>query len=165
MCKGLVIGLLLAAVQARAADTLCSPDEEVVFSCRIKNSKKSVSVCSSNELTNTVGYLQYRFGTPEHVELTYPNQRTNTQEKFYYHGEPLTGIYELTFQINQYFYTVGHYISAKLSEVPEGTNEGDVVVRNKDTNNSVGLECANAPQGYMGGLGGVVRDIDELKSY
>lgn len=54
-----------------AAQSLCRTDEEVFFSCRIERSEKTASVCGvavDGQLTR----LQYRFGTPRHLELTYP---------------------------------------------------------------------------------------------
>ena len=156
---------VLAAGPAYAAAALCSPDEEIVFSCQIKSSKKLVSVCKSKEFTNDVGYLQYRFGIPKRLELVYPKERTKTQEKFYMHAERLVGIHELTFQIGHHFYTVGHYTSAELSEVPEGTNKGMVIVATKGKKKNVGLECMGSPLGYLGKVVGAVRDIDELTDY
>jgi hypothetical protein len=50
-----------AAVQTTS---LCTKGEKVVFSCALKSSTKTVSLCSSQKLTKSEGYLQYRFGVP-----------------------------------------------------------------------------------------------------
>src|SRR3954447_9094787 len=56
---------------ATYADSLCTSGETTFFSCQIKDSKKTVSLCgnvvvadSSNEQFNDDAWLQYRFGTP-----------------------------------------------------------------------------------------------------
>ncbi len=66
------------------AGTLCEKDEKIVFSCPIRRPAKIVSLCSSKELTKERGYLQYRFGLPEKIELEFPKQREQTQTAFKY---------------------------------------------------------------------------------
>lgn len=66
------------------AGTLCSLSERVIFSCPVKRPAKIVSLCASRNLSNDTGYLQYRFGLPEKIELEYPKDRTGTQSKFQY---------------------------------------------------------------------------------
>ncbi|MFO1350086.1 MAG: hypothetical protein U1F68_05155 [Gammaproteobacteria bacterium] len=47
-------------------------DEQVIFTC-MTSKTKAVSLCASNSLTATDGYLQYRFGVlGEDPELVYP---------------------------------------------------------------------------------------------
>lgn len=90
--------------------TLCAKGEKVVFSCSIKTSGKIVSLCSSQKLTKTAGYIQYRFGTTGKVELEYPNQRVETQKAFEYshyfrYQVDRTGI---SFSTNGYTYKLFH---------------------------------------------------------
>src|SRR5215471_3292929 len=63
---------------------LCSGDEKAYFSCRIKSSTKTASLCGSKNLTPTQGYLQYRFGVPEKVEMEFPKEKQNSQKSFRY---------------------------------------------------------------------------------
>ena len=51
------------------AGTLCASDERIIFSCPIRRPAKIVSLCASKNLTSERGYLQYRFGVPEKIEL------------------------------------------------------------------------------------------------
>jgi hypothetical protein len=68
-----VLPLLLAAASCvAAADTLCTPSEQVVFSCRIGKAGKLVSLCASPGLSRDQGALAYRFGRPGRVELQFP---------------------------------------------------------------------------------------------
>jgi hypothetical protein len=62
----------------------CSASEEVVFSCRIKGSAKILSLCGSKQLSKDMGYLQYRFGPPNAVELAFPKEKKNSLSQFLY---------------------------------------------------------------------------------
>lgn len=64
-------GTLLAPKFLHAEElTMCQPHEEVYFSCPVKN--KTVSVCASGNISPNNGYVQYRIGRPDKVELEYP---------------------------------------------------------------------------------------------
>jgi hypothetical protein len=86
------LGLCLSAVNTTPAvnvpqlqaGSLCEKEEKIVFSCTTGKSAKIVSLCSSKELTKDKGYLQYRFGLPDKIELEFPQQRENTQTAFKY---------------------------------------------------------------------------------
>ncbi len=56
----------------RTKSILCNASEKIVFSCRLEN-KKAVSLCSSLNLSNNVGYMVYRYGSSiRNIELSYP---------------------------------------------------------------------------------------------
>jgi hypothetical protein len=103
-----VIGGLLFGLHAAGATTLCTSEEEVIFSCTTKK-EKTVSLCSSAPLTATAGYLQYRFGAVDQdPELTYPTTREHPSRHF----EAGTLMYSggggayLKFKSGEYAYTV-----------------------------------------------------------
>jgi hypothetical protein len=50
--------------------TLCSAHEEIYFSCRVGG--KIASVCASGNISPNNGYVQYRFGRLNNIELEYP---------------------------------------------------------------------------------------------
>ena len=79
-----VPGTSLSNMAQLQPGTLCEQTEKIVFSCPIVNSRKTVSLCSSNELTKEKGYLQYRYGVPGKVELEFPTKREQTQTAFKY---------------------------------------------------------------------------------
>jgi hypothetical protein len=62
------------SASADAAHPLCLTNEDNIFSCTA--GKKVISVCASKDLTADHGYLQYRFGLPNKVELTVPADRS-----------------------------------------------------------------------------------------
>jgi hypothetical protein len=63
----------LFSPMAIASESLCKSDETIIFSCPVKNAKtKTVSVCALKSLTNG-GYIQYRFGRKDKIELSIPS--------------------------------------------------------------------------------------------
>jgi len=60
--------------------TLCQPHEEIYFSC--PTGKKIISLCASGNISPDNGYVQYRFGTPDHVELQFPNKPYPPKSRF-----------------------------------------------------------------------------------
>ena len=53
--------------------TLCHPREDVYFSCPTENNK-IISLCAFENSSPNHGYVQYRFGTPDHIEFEFPNK-------------------------------------------------------------------------------------------
>ena len=62
------------SASAQVAPTLCLKGEDNIFSCSA--GKKIISVCASKNLAADRGYLQYRFGLPDKIELTVPADRS-----------------------------------------------------------------------------------------
>lgn len=60
----------LPALAQPAQQNLCTPEEKVVLAC--STGKKLLSVCASATLSRHAGYLQYRFGLPDAVEMRLP---------------------------------------------------------------------------------------------
>jgi hypothetical protein len=90
------------------AGSLCYKDETIVFSAAVKGNDKLVSICSSRKLDESEGYLQYRFGRPEKIELCFPESRKDTQSQFQYsrYTRPLVTYLTLKFEINRYRYSI-----------------------------------------------------------
>ena len=90
------------------AGTLCAKGERVIFSCPVKRPAKIVSLCASKDLTSETGYLQYRFGLPDKIELEYPKDRTGTQAKFQYshYFRAQVDLTEISFTNNGYQYQI-----------------------------------------------------------
>jgi hypothetical protein len=69
---------IVIAAHVQAGDlqkSLCQTKEKVIFSCG--TGKKLISVCSSENLSPTAGYVQYRFGTKEKLELSFPEPQAH----------------------------------------------------------------------------------------
>ena len=89
-------------------NTLCGKSERIIFSCPIKRPAKIVSVCASKDLTSDRGYIQYRFGLPDKVELEFPKDRQGSQQMFQYshYFRAQFDMTEISFTINGYEYQV-----------------------------------------------------------
>jgi len=84
MKKLLPVLALLAchAVLAAAPEkSLCGAGETPLFQCTIKG--KQVSLCSSGASKDDAGKLQYRFGTAQKIELSYPDTPQPASGKFF----------------------------------------------------------------------------------
>jgi len=72
---------------------LCLPEEKVVFACAIE--ERLVSVCASPDLSRKSGYLQFRSGHPERIEIAWPEarypRRHVTRGNLFYAGQ--IGVY------------------------------------------------------------------------
>jgi hypothetical protein len=82
-------GLLVFTAWASAAESLCAADERVYFSCQAGKGPKRIALCGQVKGLagrGVHGFLQYRFGTREHLEMVYPSSRDDSLEKFKYGG-------------------------------------------------------------------------------
>ena len=80
-----ILGTLLIVVplfSMAAPGTLCSADEEVIFSCKTK--RKMYEICASKDLSATSGYMQYRAGSNGKVEFVYPSHPEAPAGKFHF---------------------------------------------------------------------------------
>jgi hypothetical protein len=76
-----ISGIALRSVNAYAEElTLCKAHEEVYFSCAVD--KEIVSLCASGNISPDNGYVQYRFGTEDHIELEFPKMPYPPRNRF-----------------------------------------------------------------------------------
>ena len=128
----LVAGALTSSTTASQpaalqAGTLCAKSERVIFSCPIKRPLKIVSLCGSKDLSSDRGYLQYRFGLPDKIELEFPKDRTGTQQKFQYshYFRAQVDMTEISFSIDGYQYQITDDYNGE--EKPAQTIQGVMV--------------------------------------
>lgn len=62
-------------------DNLCKADEELLFGFPITGSKKRLAVCIGGANQE---YIIYRFGTKDKVEFEFPEDQTDSWNKFVY---------------------------------------------------------------------------------
>ena len=93
---------------ARSADTgLCASEEKIIFSCAI--GKKTLSVCASNDLSSSTGYLQYRFGTSlDKLELIFPQTKDHPLNHFRFTFDygPKASSHQLAFFVGETEYII-----------------------------------------------------------
>jgi len=89
-------------------NSLCAAQEHIVFSCEVRRTAKLVSLCASKDLTKEKGYLQYRFGLPDKIELEFPKTQARTQEQFTYshYFRYQVDLTEINFTIDGYGYQI-----------------------------------------------------------
>jgi hypothetical protein len=61
--------------------SLCHPGETQYFSCELRDSGKTASVCAANNISPDHGYVQYRFGTQSKIEYKFPRTLTPPRGK------------------------------------------------------------------------------------
>jgi len=74
--------LLISASTATYADvaSLCESKERTVWSCQVGT--KIYSVCASQDLSGTTGYLQYRAGTAQKTDFRFPTVLLHPKDHF-----------------------------------------------------------------------------------
>lgn len=96
------LAIALSLPSAAASKTLCSVDEEIVFSC--ETTRKLYEICASRDLTSTSGYMQYRAGSKNKVEFVYPKQRIAPAGKFLFSLLPRGA--QISFQNGEFTYEI-----------------------------------------------------------
>ena len=146
--------------QAVKPASLCGKDEKTIFTCQVKPSTKTVSLCSSASLTKTEGYLQYRFGLPGKVELEYPKDRTVSREAFAYshYFRAKVDLTEISFSLDRYSYTV--FDNYNGEEKPTISSQG-VTVTSSDNQKEVTYTCRSRAKVDFGNLSEVLKNVSE----
>ena len=146
--------------QAVKTASLCGKDEKTIFTCPVKPSTKTVSLCSSANLTKTEGYLQYRFGLPGKVELEYPKDRTGSRDAFAYshYFRAKVDLTEISFSLEGYSYTVFDNYNAE--EKPAISEQG-VTVTSSDKQKEVTYSCRSRAKADFGNLSEVLKNTSE----
>ena len=139
--------------------TLCAANEKIIFSCSLKHNK-TVSLCSSTQLSATTGYLQYRFGKINHApELEFPQEKLPPYKFFRLLYLPMgkaSGLTNIAFDLNDYVYTIDQYGDDR----DENNNDSGVTVKKQDKIISY-LSCNKNSE--IGGLGELIHMDIQLK--
>lgn len=102
-----------ATQQPPQSATLCTQGETAVFSCTM--GKKLLSVCASDDLSKSAGYLQYRFGRAGQIELQYPTERLHPLRLFslsFAGGSAKSSLKRLQFFNAEHRYIISAYSSS-----------------------------------------------------
>jgi hypothetical protein len=125
---------------AESSPTWCAGNEYTAFNCRIGH--KVVSVCASPHLSQSRGYVQYRFGQPgKAMELAYPDvaARPDTvfrlsKSQMRHNSGATTPAYTLRFSNGGVRYEV-------MADETPGDTGGSVIVDTVDHPMAAYLEC------------------------
>ena len=146
---------------ANSPVSLCRSEEQVIFNCPIAGAGKLISLCASKSLDNRRGYLQYRYGKPEAIELQFPQERANTQLAFRYahYFRAQVDRSEISFDNRDFRYVIFNYLEGDVR--PAIRDAGVRVRRHGNNNRETELKCAATPVSHLGALEAVVpRDPD-----
>ncbi len=150
----ILIGVMLLScctARGQTTDPLRRDKERTVFSFRLKDSGKYLSILESTDKENL--YLVYRFGTASAVELEFPKEKKGPAGKFSYWffmrggGAENEGVdvNHLSFTVNGWQYLVyDEYAAADKSQ-----EVGVRIIRLKDCKM---LELVGRPESRLGSL-------------
>ena len=146
---GIGIAVLAAGAPATlaAAQTLCRPDEAVVFSCPA--GARTASLCAAKPLSRA-SRLQYRFGGARALELAYPDPAGPAADAFIA-GDMMFaggGGAWLRFVRDGYAYTVFTAIGRWGAHGEPASVSGVAVA--KDGKAVANLPCRSEPQSLIG---------------
>ena len=148
--------LVPCLVQAEASEpSLCTSSEQVSFSCELENTKV-ISLCTSSEFSEAKGYLQYRYGRQDHVELQHPRSKSGTRTRFELETHRPYGIeYEsVNFSIGKFSYSVIRVVSSE-SDVPSWAGVTVTDLRDSEHPRETTVKCKRSLLPAMVNLGGV----------
>ena len=124
-----VLSLLTLTVSAWGAEnTLCEATEKVVWSCHA--GKKTYSVCASSNLSKAAGYMQYRVGSANKLEFTFPATREHPLGRFDFNMGPHGG--SLEFKNSNFNYSIAEDMRGLPSIFVEQDGRQVASVRCKD---------------------------------
>lgn len=108
MRKNIIFTAIFLSTIGAQAQTLCAPEEMNILSCEV--GKKILSVCGSKDLDSDKGWMQYRFGTLEKLDMVYPEKNEHPKKSFksnrLYSSAEQSLIQELQFKKSNTAYTV-----------------------------------------------------------
>ncbi|MCP5220506.1 MAG: hypothetical protein H6944_02315 [Zoogloeaceae bacterium] len=97
-----VLAVAQASASMAASESLCSADEEVIFSCTTK--RKAYEICASKNITARSGYMQYRAGAKGKADFIYPKERVAPAGKFQFNLLPRGA--QLSFHNGEFTYEI-----------------------------------------------------------
>ncbi len=129
------------------SESLCSKEEQIIWSCTTKKNKIA-SVCASKKLKTDQGYVQYRFGKPGRVELELPKAKEGSIGYFRYsrYTRPLVTMLQLTFENDGYTYQI-HNDDNSEEKPPIRSSMIEIIKSGSDKNSSI--VCRNPSTGSL----------------
>lgn len=132
------------------SSSLCSPNEKIFFSCHI--GKKIVSYCES-KVDGADKYLEYRYGKPNKIELSYKGGASDSSNKFN-KAEVLgasNGGTEIWFKNNETYYVLSDPVrgwpylelyknGSSLARLPCNNVQGHIEGNTDDSSSSINVK-------------------------
>jgi hypothetical protein len=128
---------------------LCTPYERVFFACETVN-QKLISLCSDPNVSDSMAYLQYRYGTKKKIELRFPKELYQSTEKFFYahYSRAQTDYQTLSYKIGEVYYSVfDDFDGTSKSAVTAG-----VSVKKGPGTKEISIACKTPPYSQLSEL-------------
>lgn len=120
-------GQYTASTNSQLDDTLCLNTEKLVVSFQLQHGGKTVSVCMDTD----EGYLVYRFGTRESLELEYPSDKEQAWDQFTYDYSTKDAHNSLQFENGGFRYEVYQEDYATSAELKVGVKVTELATGNE----------------------------------
>lgn len=119
--NGVFMGGTIRAVCAEKNPTLCASGEDVYFSCPLLGGKV-VSVCAYGNTDPKSGYVQYRYGLMDNIELIYPIKKSPPLGRFFLvdASEGSVNLGLIKFKVGRYTYIVAQAFVSFLTVLKDG---------------------------------------------
>lgn len=132
------------ALPSFATESHCKEQEQTVFSCSLGS--KIVSVCASNDISPTKGYLQYRFGPKNAPELIFPASTESSNRSIL-----RSGIYMFSGGGGGYLRFInGQYNYVVYTAIGKGWGTKEGVAVEKGNKLLTNIKCQEVPDSKLG---------------
>jgi hypothetical protein len=152
----IVTAATLLASLPTLAQTHCKADEIDYFSCPIVNSTRVVSICGNveNRIEGS-SWIQYRFGSKNHLELVYPERKEHSASAFEGNAFGRYQIVDLRFVSGDVLYSVtleGIFYGDPSVEAQAHMKPTGGVTVNRDSSKGTTFSCrkVNEKKYYSG---------------
>jgi len=149
---------LSQSVTIDKSDYLCADNEDILIGFKMENSSKILTVC----IEKNDGYIVYRYGTKENIELEFPQNKADSWAHFTYEmgWGKVYNSYFLTFNNGGYSYSVYHGL-----EFDDYQNFREIScsisITNIATEKNTGLK--GVPESIIGGLVDLPDNVEDYR--
>jgi hypothetical protein len=134
------------ARQARAARTVCDPEEEALFVCETNRKEKYLAICAVEaEVGKRWSAVQYRFGPEDRAELVYPEDARQGASKMFFSHVAEGTIYKVSVRFRSGGFTYVIESSGDSASDPVGDGAAGVTVTDATGKKVAQIMCIERP--------------------
>jgi hypothetical protein len=134
------------ARQARAARTVCEPQEEALFICETNRKDKYLAICAvETEVGKRWSAVQYRFGPEDRAELVYPEDARQGASKMFFSHVTEGTIYKVSVRFRSGDFTYKVESSGDSASHPVGDGAAGVTVTDATGKKVSQISCIERP--------------------
>ena len=143
----------------------CKKQDETIFNCQLRNSKKIISICKIGTEGSGQQYIQYTFGKIGKPELIFPQKNQITENNFSFDRQYSNAAgyleYDINFSIGHNSYNVYWMEISKEDGVPtEDIDISSGVSASTKNGKSIDFPCNNdAKEDFMSAITIFVRNV------